>query len=448
MKMSDNSKRSVITILVVCAVVFVAFYGIVNLGTISGVVKSFLSVMSPIIIGFAIAYVLNPILRLFEFHAYKRIKSKNLLRGLSIASTYVVALLLIVAFFWLIIPSLITAISDLVANYDNYISATTGVINNFINWLMKNDSVSEYINDAAIKQMIANFFSYSGSMLDTVINYAVEYGSGLFVGIKNTLLGIFISVYVLISKEKLIAQLRKFSVAVMPEARQRKLRKYITLTHRNFSGYFIGKIIGSCIVFVLMFIMMLLLKMPYPLLISTIFAVTDIIPIFGPILGAIPSFFIIFIVDPIKALIFLVLVVAVQQLEGNVISPKILGEATGISSLSVIIAIIVMGSYFGLVGMIIGVPIFAVAITIVKEMIDTRLRRKEKPTDTAEYYEDDSVVDPHEHHEAFSKKVFGRISVIVKKIVGLFKKDMTDAEVEAKADAEASAQEDEKNENE
>ena len=328
MKMSDNSKRSVITILVVCAVVFVAFYGIVNLGTISGVVKSFLSVMSPIIIGFAIAYVLNPILRLFEFHAYKRIKSKNLLRGLSIASTYVVALLLIVAFFWLIIPSLITAISDLVANYDNYISATTGVINNFINWLMKNDSVSEYINDAAIKQMIANFFSYSGSMLDTVINYAVEYGSGLFVGIKNTLLGIFISVYVLISKEKLIAQIRKFSVAVMPEARQRKLRKYITLTHRNFSGYFIGKIIGSCIVFVLMFIMMLLLKMPYPLLISTIFAVTDIIPIFGPILGAIPSFFIIFIVDPIKALIFLVLVVAVQQLEGNVISPKILGEAT------------------------------------------------------------------------------------------------------------------------
>ena len=116
--------------------------------------------------------------------------------------------------------------------------------------------------------------------------------------------------------------------------------------------------------------------------------------------------------------------------------------------MSVIIAIIVMGSYFGLVGMIIGVPIFAVAITIVKEMIDTRLRRKEKPTDTAEYYEDDSVVDPHEHHEAFSKKVFGRISVIVKKIVGLFKKDMTDAEVEAKADAEASAQEDEKNENE
>ncbi len=447
MKSSENAKRAITITLVVCAVVFTAAYVITNMGAVSGVLSSLLAVFSPILIGFAIAYILNPLLRLFEFHVYKKIKKRSVLRGLSIASTYIVAILAIVAFFALIIPSLITAITDLVENYDTYISTTTDAINNVIGWFTKNDSVSEYINDAAIKDMIANFFSFSGGVLETVINYAIEYGSGLFVGIKNTVLGIFISVYVLISKEKLIAQVRKFSTAVMPDNKQRKCRKYISLTHRNFSGYFVGKFIGALIVFMLMFILMLIFRMPYPLLISTIFAVTDIIPIFGPILGAIPSFFIIFIVDPIKALIFLLLVVAVQQLEGNVITPKILGEATGISSLSVIIAIIIMGHYFGIVGMIIGVPVFAVGITIVKEMIDTRLRKKEKPTDTAEYYQADSVVDPHEQHEPFARKIFNRMSDIVKKTVGLFKKNEKQSE-QTEEETEEETEEKENDENE
>ena len=369
MKMSDNSKKNVVITLVCCAVVFVLLFAIVNIDAISAVFSSVLSLISPILIGFAIAYILNPLLKLFEFKIYKKIKNKNLLRGLSIASTYVVAVLFVVAFFWLIIPSLISAVTDLITNYDTYIAKTSDVLNNVINWFMKNEGVSEYVNDAAIKDMIARFFSVSGDAIDSIMKYAIEFGTGLFVGIKNTVLGIFISIYVLISKEKLQAQLRKFGAAVTTDNKNRKIRKYLSLTHNNFSGYFVGKFIGSIIVFFLMFILMLIFRMPYPLLISMIFAVTDFIPVFGPILGAIPSFFIIFIIDPTKAIIFLFIVLAVQQLEGNVITPKILGEATGISSLSVIIAIIIMGECFGIIGMIIGVPVFAVGITIVKEII-------------------------------------------------------------------------------
>ena len=440
MKSPENTKKGIITALVTCAVVFVVFYTIINIGVISGVVSSLMSLVSPVLIGFAIAYMLNPILRLFEFKIYKKIQKKSVLRALSIISTYVVALLIIIFVIWLLVPSLITAISDLVSNYDNYISKTSDLINNVINWVMSKENVAEYVDDTAVKNIIANFFSFSGSALDSIMKYIAEYGMGLFVGIKNTFLGIFISIYVLISKEKLQAQFRKFGAAIFSDSRQRKIGRYINLTHHTFSSYFVGKILAACLVFVLMFVLMLIFRLEYPLLISTIVAVTDIIPIFGPIIGAIPSFFILFIVDPKQALIFVVLILLVNNLEGNVISPKILGEATGISSLSVIIAIIVMGDLFGILGMIVGVPVFAVGITVIKEVVDTRLRKKGKSIDTADYYLKDSVVDPYEHHEPIMMRINRNIKKQCEKIAGVFKKNIEKSRAESAKDKEEASE--------
>ena len=155
MKFTDNAKKGITVTLIACAVVFVVFYAIVNIGAVSSVLTSVLAVFTPVIIGFAIAYMLNPILCLFEFKVFKKISKKNVLRALSIICTYVVALLIVVAFFWLIIPSLIDAVKDLISNYDDYIAKTSDIINNVINWFMKNESVAEYVNDAAIKEMIA-----------------------------------------------------------------------------------------------------------------------------------------------------------------------------------------------------------------------------------------------------------------------------------------------------
>ena len=146
--------------------------------------------------------------------------------------------------------------------------------------------------------------------------------------------------------------------------------------------------------------------MPFYLLVSTIVCVTNVIPVFGPFIGAIPSFFIILIVDPAKAFIFLALILIIQQLDGNVIGPKILGNSTGMSSLGVMISIIIMGDLFGVVGMILGVPIFAVALAIVNELSEDKLRKKNLPVNTAEYYPENSLVDPYAPHETFTHRIF------------------------------------------
>ncbi len=416
MKTTEEKRRGIVITLVVCAIVFVVMFAIVNMASVSTVFSSVLSVFSPIIIGFAIAYMLNPILRLFEFKVYKKIPKKNVIRGLSILSTYIVAILLVAAFLLLLIPSLIDAIVDLVSKFDMYVDNTVGMINNVLNKFSSNENFNEYVDREAINKFVFDFFLASESLLETVFEYVKEYGMGLVVGVKNVVLGIFISIYVLLSKEKLQAQLRKFGKAVLSENRNQLIGKYINLAHRTFSSYFVGKIIGSVMVFVMVSLLMLLFGVPYPLLVATIVAITDIIPVFGPIIGAIPSFFIIFVVDPIKAIIFVIILLAVQQIEGNIISPKILGEATGISSLSVIVAIIVMGAYFGFVGMLVGVPVFAVGTTVVKEIIDTRLRKKNLSTETADYYLKDAVADPYDEHIPLGKRIFDNTVKLVKAI--------------------------------
>ncbi len=421
MKSVEEKRKSIIITLLCCAVVFVVVFAIVNFVSIAAVFSFLMTLFSPILIGFAIAYMLNPILRLFEFKVYKKITKKNINRALSIVSTYIVAILIVVALLFLLLPSIIDAIVDLVTNYDGYIIRTSDLINNIINKFLENDTAKQYVNEQAISNAIARFFSASGTVIETIMQYIEQYAAGLVTGVKNAILGIFISIYVLISKEKLQAQARKFMSAVLPDKKNRRLSKYLTLTYRTFSGYFVGKITGAILVFLLLFFLLLIFRVPYAPLVATIIGITDIIPVFGPILGAIPSFFIIFIADPGKAIVFLVLLILVQQLEGNVISPKILGEATGISSLSVIIAIVIMGDCFGFVGMIIGVPVFAVGITVMKEVIETRLKKKGKSIDTADYYLKDSAVDPHDEHIPFGRKMFNN----AKELVSGIKKKLT-----------------------
>lgn len=439
MKDENQKKGSGLLAFTVFALIFLVIYVIVNIGAISDVLSYVLSVLSPLLIGFALAYMLNPILRLFEFKIYKKIKNIHVLRGLSLVSTFVVALLIVVALLWLLVPQIITSIEGLVAQYDTYISKTTGFVNNLISKFMSEGHVSEYINEQHIRDFVANFFSMSGDVLDSVMAYIKEYGMGLFEGVKNTILGIFIAIYVLISKEKLQAQVKKLGAAFLPDSKVRKLGKYINITHKTFSGFFVGKIIDSAIIMVLTLILMLIFNMPYALLVSVIVGVTNIIPIFGPIVGAVPSFFIIFIVNPQKALIFIVLILLIQQLDGNVIGPMILGDSTGISSLGVIVAIVIMGDLFGVLGMIIGVPIFAVGTTVIKEIVETKLRKKNRSIDTADYYLKDAIADPHDHHEPIATRIVKNVAHMFKTIGDHGKKHAAAKQAEDKEKEERQA---------
>ncbi len=407
---------------VMCAILFVILYIIVNISAFTGIFSTISTVLTPVLLGCAFAYILNPVLKLFEHKVFHKIKNTHVVRGLSVLMTYVSVILLLVAIGFLIIPQLVDSIVRFVNGFDGYFSQTIETINDFINEIAGRPGAKDLIDKDAVMKSITDFISKSGDLVSTIVSYVIEYGTGLIVGIKNFILGIFISIYILLAKERLQAQIKKGTTALFTPAGKGRFYRYARLCNRTFGGFFAGKILNSLIIGVITLIVLLIARMPYALLVSTIVCITDIIPIFGPIIGAIPSFFIIFIVDPIKAFVFLILVLLIQQLDGNVIGPKILGESTNISSLGVIVAIVIMGDMFGVIGMIVGVPIFSVVIALVKEFVETRLKKKSLSTDTADYYARDALVDPNEVHENIWVRVTNNMINLFKKILALIKR--------------------------
>jgi len=389
-----------------CFIIFVVLYAIVNISIFANLFSAILSVFAPIILGAALAYMLNPLLKLFEFKIFKKIKNKKLLRGLSLLMTFVVAFLIVAAIILLMIPQLIESIQDFASKFDTYIETTADWINEFMVNLTSNQKYANMIDSAKILDFIQGFFADSDSMVDGIS----KIGMGIINTLKNTLLAIFIALYMLLSKEKLKAQTHKFSTAMFSEKGNDRFYKYLTLCHENFTGFFVGKIVDSLIIGVLTLILLLIFRIPYAPLVATIIGITNVIPVFGPFIGAIPSFLIIFIANPIKAFIFLILILIIQQLDGNVIGPKILGNTTGLSSLGVIISIIIMSAYFGIIGMIVGVPIFAVLVAVIKEFLDHKLEEKGLSSDTADYYERNSLVNPREEHNSLFIRIWENLS--------------------------------------
>jgi predicted PurR-regulated permease PerM len=226
----------------------------------------------------------------------------------------------------------------------------------------------------------------------------------------------------LTSKEHLHAQARRITAALFKEKNRNHILRYTRIANRTFGNFFVGIIIDAILITIVTFVALTIFRVPYAILVSVIVGCTNIIPVFGPFIGAIPSAFIIFVKEPSKALVFIILILIIQQIEGNIIAPKILGNSTGVSPLGVIVAIILMGAYLGVIGMIIGVPIFAMILTVCNEIIETRLKANGLPTDTAEYYPAYSLVDPNERHEKLINRIFDTIKNICLKIIKIFKK--------------------------
>ncbi|MBE6556435.1 MAG: AI-2E family transporter [Ruminococcaceae bacterium] len=435
----DNSehKKRMWVVALSCAVIFVSVYVLVNFKTVSSIFGGIISVFSPVIIGCFIAYLLNPLLHVFEFRVYDKIKRNGLRRGLSILCTYLVALAIMIGFVMLIIPQLIQSIMDLIEKFDSYLSATTDLINNIISNFTHNGNFSSYVDEEAIVSFIAGVFNFTGNVMSVVLNYVKEYGMGIFDGVKNVVLGLFISIYILAGKERLVAMFRKGCAALLGKSKTRTLRRYLKLTDRAVGGYFVGMILDAIFVGFLTLIGALIFRLPYAILISAIIACTNVIPIFGPFIGTIPCAFIIFIADPTKALIFVLMIIVIQQIDGNIVAPKILGNSTGLSSLGVIIAIIVMGEYFGLLGMILGVPFFSVIVIIIKEIVENRLKKQGLPYATEDYYTEDSLVDPYEKHENVAVRIGRSLVAVAKKIKSLFTKSKEEIEEDEHHDPES-----------
>ncbi len=417
----DNKKKGG-RALIACCIIFVSLFAIVNIGAIASFFAAIFKVISPILIGAGIAYILNPLLKFFEFKVFKKIKKKSVCRGLSLFMTFFSTALAIVFFIYLLIPSLVQSIATLIGKKDEYFATATDWINRLINRFATHGEFRQYIHEDALVDGLTRAFSTSGSIVETILGYVKTLGLGLVVAIKNLVLSIFIAIYMLISKERLGAQFRKLSAAILPGKARLTFRRYLRLANRTFGDYFIGVLVDACFVMTISLVVFLIFGIPHALFIAVIVGITNIIPIFGPFIGGIPSFLIIFLADPKKAILFAVLILVIQQIDGNIIAPKILGTSTKLSSLGVIIAITVMGAYFGLAGMIIGVPFFSMIVAIGTELIDSRLKKADFPTDTASYYTYDSLVDPHEQHEHFATRLFRSCKYLAKKIAALVRR--------------------------
>ncbi len=397
----------------ILAAIFVAIYCVVNSSSVSAFLSKVGNLLSPVIIGCVIAYLCNPILEFYEYRVLRRMSKTGIRRGLSLFLAILTMVGLIALLFVMIIPELIASLTSLATNYEVYLDSLLGVVQNIINGLAaKFELGTDVIQDVQqLKDMLFQFLGEGEDLMNKVMNFISEKnlvgeGFNIVVTIFSTffdiVLGIFIALYILSSKEKRIAQIRKFRKAVFSDKQNAKITELTRLVSHTFSGYVFGVLIDALVVGILTFTLLSIFEVsPYNLLIATLCAVTNIIPVFGPFIGAIPSAFIVLISNPSKFFLFIILILIIQQIDGNLLCPKIQGDNTGISSLAVLVTITIAGAQWGVLGLIVGVPICAVIIELVKRFLDNRLEAMGEPTDTVAYYPADALGDAEKdvHYE-------------------------------------------------
>lgn len=355
--------------------------------------KAFLKTLSPVVYGLIIAYLLHPIVdrvSLFLTPRMQKIikkpeKAANLSLTVGIMVALIVAVLIVWALIAMILPQLIDSIATIIGNLPMYYETLSGWVLKFIEDTPELQNITEGLMEQ-IYDYLSNFLQNvllpkMQTALITVTSSVVS----LLKGMLNLIIGVIISIYLLAGKKKFLAQTKKLIYAVMGRKKGGMVLNVCNFANRAFGGFIGGKIVDSAIIGVLCFIGLTCLKMPYTPLLSVFVGVTNVIPFFGPFIGAIPSALLLLVIDPIKCIYFIIFIIVLQQLDGNVIGPLILGDATGLSSIWVVVAILVFGSLLGIPGMIIGVPLFAVIYKIIREVINYVLEKRGLSTVTEDY---------------------------------------------------------------
>lgn len=382
------------------------YYFLFHNSNVSTNFKKIIQICMPIIDGFILAYIQCPVLNFFEkkilIPIYKKAgivlnpKSKKRMRGISVFATLVFTFILLYTFLSLVVPQIMNSVENLAIRFPAY-------INNFSSWL--EDMLA---NNPNIESFVMQYFNEYSKVLESWLRgdflpqlnlVLISLSSrvvSFFVFFWNLIIGLIISVYMLSNKELFAAQFKKVTYALFEETNANGIIDEVRFVHHTFGGFITGKLLDSLIIGIICFIVTSFIGTPYPVLISVIVGVTNVIPFFGPYLGAIPSAFIILLIDPKQCLYFLIFVLILQQFDGNILGPKILGNSTGLSSFWVIFSITIFGGLFGIVGMFIGVPVFAVIYAAIKRKVGKMLRKKELPDDTRNY-----MKLRHIHHNVF-----------------------------------------------
>ena len=347
----------------------IAFYLLLNnLGYFLGRIGIFINILSPFAGGIVIAYILDPMVKFFYAKLFKEKKGT---RGFAILLAYAVAILLLMLLGWLVVPQIVNSIGMLFTNFPSYIQGVQEMLLYVQSeYGIDLQQATKMLDDS--EAMVKEIYAMATDAMPQIVASIGSVASN-FVAIFTSIAA---SIYMLADKDHLLHQLRTLAHAFLPEKVASNTLRICHYANVNFTGFFVGKIIDSAIIGVITFVAMTILRLDFAVLISVFIGITNIIPVFGPFIGAIPSVFILLLIDPLQAVIFCVLILIIQQLDGNFIGPKILGSSIGISALWILFSIVVGGDLFGIVGMIVGVPVFATLYGLAQEFVHYALDKR------------------------------------------------------------------------
>lgn len=388
------------------------YYLIFHVSNLFTGLSKLIDILLPVVLGLITAYLLSPIMNFIEYRVLRKIckllkipKSKakdNFLRLVSILAACILFFAFVYIMIALLLSQIIPSIQNIIGNFDTY-------INNIYAWV--NSLMAEYpeVGEWVIQQLERYSNELERFLNETVLvktSEIIKTVSLSILGVLSTLwdflIGFIISIYVMSGKEKYAGIAKKIIYAIFERETANVFVSNVRFVHNTFIGFVGGKIVDSIIIGILCWIGTLWLQTPYPALISLIIGVTNVIPFFGPFLGAVPCTILIFVVDPLNplnAVYFMIFVFLLQQLDGNVIGPKILGSSTGLESFWVIFSITLFGGLWGVPGMIIGVPLFAVIYAAVRSVVNNSLRKKNLQEDTEVYIKVDHIDDEGNYEE-------------------------------------------------
>lgn len=376
--MNQEDKRKVKIGLAISAFTVILYLGLSNFNEVKSVADFLLSMISPFVYGVCFAFVLNIIMKLFENKIFSFLNKKKhpvwlkIRRGVCAFIAVIVFLGLFASLVAFILPGLVSSLQNLINNVPTYAVRLEEYANSLLSSFDMGLDIASMITDW-ITKFSDTILTIISNAVPSIAGAAISFTSGLF----NVIMGFVVGIYMLVMKENLIANSKRVVYAYLPLKGAEYLTHTYRLVNKRFTGFVSGQLTEAVILGVLCFIGMSIFRMEYALLISAIIAITNIVPIIGPIIGAIPGALIMLMIDPMKAVWFVVFIIVLQQIESNLIYPKVVGDSIGLPGLWVIFAIIVGGGLFGFAGVILGVPAFAVAYTLVAENVQKRLRKRE-----------------------------------------------------------------------
>lgn len=359
-------------------------FALYHFSSIWSFVRTLGSLAAPFFIGFAIAFLLGPVQRAVEKALrptlFRKRERPKLMHALSALFSLLFLVFLVLVLMKIVVPQLVSSITSVVGYISAFLKDNSEQLNQI---LLKYDFLSFDGNELVVawENIVSSQIKNFTMLLDNLFLIS----SSIVNFVYNLLVGLITAFYIMMDKDRIAAQIKKIGYSIMRRDRIESLIYWTRRANLIFSGFISGKLVDSLIIGLICYFGMLIFGMEYSLLISCIIGVTNIIPFFGPFIGWVPSVLILLIVNPMSALWFTVFIIVLQQLDGNVIGPHILGDSVGVSALSIMIAIVIGGGLFGFVGMLVSVPVYALGYAFFRALIYNRLRKRKLPTDTDEY---------------------------------------------------------------